>query len=161
ACEEFTVDARSNRTLYLRLAGNSSPTGKYTGTVGFAIRERPELQTVSITLQASSWCRKVAGALVLALGLVLAWWVHVGVRGHAARLEARKPVAALRETIDGLRRILATVAPALPKPATLARELDALDATLTSESLERDNRLPPAVPRPWGTADTAAALQKY
>src|SRR5262245_55342611 len=70
-----SVDSGSNRTFFLRLKSTNAPWtwrhGKYTGTVSFAVNERPDPQTVSVTLYATSWLMRLLGVFLLIFGAAL------------------------------------------------------------------------------------------
>lgn len=163
----YSVDARTNRTLYLRLKSDAEPWtwrhGKYTGTVSFSVNERPELQTINVTLHATSWLMWLLGVVLLTVGTRLGLWTNVWARARLLRLESLKPVRALQGTVTALYRVLAA-APPIPdaQPTQLPKKLKDVNDALTDEALDRDGLLPPKQPRPAGTApDTATRLREH
>jgi hypothetical protein len=165
-CGTFTVAARTSRTFSLRLKSGSRPWtwyhGKYTGTLSLAVDERPELQSVNMTLHASSWLALLVGAILLSVGIGLAWWVSVWARARQLRLEALQPVAVLRESVVTLKGELGG-GPHIPDVNSdqTAAVLAAIEQSLTTEALDAANLLPSEVPRPFGGgADTSANLRQ-
>ncbi len=163
----YSVDARSNRTLYIRLKSDWKPWtwrhGKYTGALSFGVNERPELQTINVTLQATSWLMWFLGLVLLTAGTSLGLWTNVWARARLLRLEALKPVRALQATITGLYGAL-VAAPPIPdaQPTQLRTKLKEVNYALTDEAMDRDGLLPPKQPPPISvTADTAARLREY
>lgn len=162
-CGMISIDARTIRTLYLRLKTEARHHGTYAGIVGFAVNERPELENLNITVHASSALAKVAGGGVLALGIFLAWWVSVWARSRTLRLEALRPVAILHESIMALRGELENA----PKVEGVnlghtKKALGDIDQSLTTTSLDAANRLPSEIPRPFASgSDSAGNLQKH
>jgi hypothetical protein len=169
--QPFTINPQSNRTFYVRLKDRKGQSltqnGKYTGTLSFAVNERPELQTVNMTLNISSLLIKIAGTVALALGIFLAWWLSVRARSLLLRLEALKPVAFLRESIDALLgeldKIKDKVKPDLPDAApTIRKKLNDIKDSLEENKLDGAGCLPPAFPSPYpGGTDTTERLKTY
>jgi hypothetical protein len=163
-CGSVAIEPHATRTLHLRL---TSPTrdawtwfhGKYTGTLALAVDERPEPQTFTVTVQASSWLARAIGVVALALGVALWWWANVWVRARLLRLEALRPVAALREQIRLLRERLGRAPARELTPVNVDARLADIDGSLTTSALDRSNRLPP--PPPTRGADTSAALKEF
>jgi len=163
SCGMFSIDARTSRTLYLRLKLGARDHGTYAGTVGFAVNERPEMESLNITVHASSIWAQLAGGLILGFGVVLAWIVGVWARGRILRLEALKPVALLHESIMALRGELEEA----PKVEGVdlkhtKQALEDIDKSLTTESLDAANRLPSVIPNPFSrSSDSPANLQQH
>jgi hypothetical protein len=163
-CGTVSIGPRTARTLHLRL---NSPTrdaftwfhGKYSGTLALAVDERPEVQTLTVTVHASSWLARVIGLVLLMLGVALWWWANVWVRARLLRLEALKPVAALRAEIGLLRARLARVPDRSLAPADLDAKLGEIDGSLATSALDERNLLPPPPPKLGG--DVSAALKAY
>jgi hypothetical protein len=163
----FNIDARTIRTFYVRLKDKKWQSiwqnGKYTGTLSFAVNERPELQTVKVTLQASSFVVKVLGALLIAMGIIAAFVTGVWARAYLLRLEAERPVAVLREAVEMLKGMLGTE-PKDVKKDTSTETLQALNRIwddLTIEKLDKGGYLPPKWPPLKGGTDTSANLKDY
>jgi hypothetical protein len=166
---QLNVKAHTAQTFYVRLKRGGVNNGKYTGTLSFAINERPELQTVNFTLQVSSLLAKLLGALLVSLGVGLAWWVSVWARARLLRLEAQKPVAALQESINvlvgDLDQIKAKIGKEIPNDdskTSIRTKLNEISKGLTTEALDEADYLPPRIPRPFsGGPDTANKLKEY
>lgn len=140
--------------------------GKYTGTLSFAVNERPELQTVNVTIQVSSLWAKILGAVLLALGILLAWWLSVRAPRRLLRLEALKPVAALQETINALLGELDHIKDKLGQEIpgdswkSIRERLNKINQSLTIPALEK--YLPAEIPKPYsGEQDKAGELKKF
>lgn len=146
-CGKISVDARTSRTLYLRLKSGARHHGTYAGVIGFAVDERPEFDLLNITVHASSFLAKLIGAFLLALGIVLAWRVNVWARGRTLRLEALKPVAMLNDSINALLDELES-APRIEGAnlGIVKKALEDIAQSLTTKSLDLANRLPPEIP---------------
>jgi hypothetical protein len=164
-CGHFNVNARSNRTLYVLMKEKAGQgiwqSGKYTGALSFAVNERPELQNVNVTLQASSFGAKGAGAVLVLIGILLAWLTSVWARARLLRLEALRPVTLLKESITNLMDEIKG-----------AKKIHGVDLKLTTANLisikdsleinKLDSLLPPKVPRViGGGVDTSTNLKEY
>jgi hypothetical protein len=163
-CGPVSIGPRTARTLHLRL---SSPTrdaltwfhGKYSGTLAVAVDERPDIETLTVTVHASSWLAWAIGLFLLGLGVTLWWWVNVWARARLLRLEALKPVAALRAEVASLRARLARVPDRRLAPPALEAALDEIDRSLATSALDARNLLPPQPPKLG--VDTSAALKEF
>jgi hypothetical protein len=171
-CSQLSINARANRTFYIKLKPAKSwwmwRLGKYTGTLSFAVNERPELQTVNVILQASSWIAKLVGAVLVAFGIWLAWRAGVRARARLLRLEALKAVMALQESITSLlgelKKVKDRIGEDIPGDVkkSIGAKLDEISKSLTPEALDVKDCLPPATPRPYsGGPDTSANLKAH
>ena len=156
------MKAQDTHTFYLRLKEDQPLLyGKYTGSVSFAIDERPELQSLQVTLNATSNGRKFFGALLLAGGLLLSWWMTARARPIVARLQAEKPVIAVRQALARFRKDLAAVppVPSISYPKLTGR-VAKLETLISDEWLDADSLLPSRTLLSFGTAtDSSAKLQ--
>lgn len=161
-CRVAAIEPRSSRTLFLRLTRDRALHGKYTGALSLAINERPELQTLNLVVHASSLTAWGLGLVLLSLGTWLSWSTLVWSRARLLRLEALRPVTALRSSMAAL-LTLARSAPAgsgLEPRRTIARLLE-LDGALEEQNLDNGHLLPPEWPSPFSTAaDQSAALRE-
>lgn len=170
SCGSFSINARTNRTFYVRLKDKKDKNGqsiwqdgKYAGSLSFAVNERPELQTVNVTLQASSFAAKGIGALLVVIGIVLAWMTGVWARARLLRLEARRPVLLLRDSVETLIEEI-NHAPEIPDVSLehTKTALTKIREALETEVLDSLNLLPPKLPDPRGdSADRSAKLKDY
>lgn len=160
--ERFPLRARSTQTFYVRLKDNSTrPKGKLTGSISFAVDERPELQTLQTTLNATSDSSKVFGAVLLAIGLVVSWWMTTRARPAVARLLAEKPVIALREALSLFRKNLEAVPP-VPDITYLhiANRIKKLERQISTKQLDDESLLPSRFLLSFGAAaDSSTKLQ--
>jgi len=166
-CSSFNIAPRSNRTFYVRLkekAGHGIwQGGKYTGTLSFAVNERPELQTINVTLQASSFRAKDLGIGLVAIGIIVAWFTSVWMRARMLRLEAQRPIGILNESvqmlieeIDGAKKIQGV------NQELTKKTLNSIQNSLTVKKLDDFGLLPPKMPGiKSGEADTTAKLKEY
>jgi hypothetical protein len=131
------------------------------------VNERPDLQTVSLTIQASSPWARLVGAILVAGGIFLGWWVSVWAHARLLRLEALKPVAALLESVnsllDELKKIRDKIGVDIPggKDNIQAR-LNLISESLSIKNLDKKKLLPyvPPSPMPDGQ-DSSTELQTF
>jgi hypothetical protein len=167
SCGHFNINARTNRTFYVRLKDKDWQSiwqdGKYAGSLSFAVNERPELQTVNVTLQASSFAAKGIGAFLIFIGILSAWMTGVWARARLLRLEAQRPVLLLRDSVKTLIEEV-NHAPEIPDVSLedTKTALTKIREALETEVLDSLNLLPPKLPDPrGGSADTSARLKDY
>ena len=159
---KFALKGRDTHTFYLRLKDlDPKRHGKYTGAVSFAIDERPELQTVQVSLNASSSGAKAFGVLLLAAGLFLAWWMGVRGRPAIARLQALKAVINVRDALERFGRDLSAI-PAIPDVSYTGvnKRLKGLQDKISTARLDGASLLPGRFLIALGTAsDSTSKLQ--
>lgn len=162
-CGTIDVEARTSRTLYLRLKPEAGDHGTFAGIVSFAVNERPELENLNVTVHASSARAKLFGIVCLGLGIFLAWCVNVFAKGRSSRLEALRPVAQLHDSIMALLGELKRAPQIEGVTLQFAKQaLEIIDGTLTTEALEKANCLPPNVPNPFSRGtDSSENLKQY
>ncbi len=159
---KFLLKARDTHTFYLRLRDDQPRLhGKFTGSISFAIDERPDLQTLQVTLNSTSGGSKLLGLLLLAIGLLLSWWMTARARPTVARLQAEKPVISVRQALARFRKDLSAVPP-VPSISYLkiTDRLAKLETSISTEQLDADSLLPPRTLLSFGTAtDSSTKLQ--
>ena len=167
SCGHLNINARANRTYYVRLIQKTGQgfwqSGKYTGSLSFAVNERPELQTVNVTLQVSSFWAKMAGAALVGIGILVAWLTSVWARARLLRLEALRPAAVLKESITML---IDEINGAIKIPGVklnlTGMVLISIKDSLETKKLDNIGLLPPKVPGARsGGVDTSAKLKEY
>jgi hypothetical protein len=141
---KFSLKGRDTHTFYLRFKDDAPRTeGKFSGAVSFAIDERPDLQTLQVTLNATSDRSRFVGVALLAIGLLISWWTTARARPAIARLQAEKPVIALRNALDQFRKDLGAVPsiPGIAYPEMINRVAN-LNDMITIKRLDEDSLLP-------------------
>jgi hypothetical protein len=158
----FALKARDTHTFYLRFKDDAPRNeGKFSGAVSFAIDERPELQTLQVTLNATSDLSRLYGLGLLAAGLLISWWTTARARPAIARLQAEKPVIALSAALEQFRKKLGSVppVPGIAYPQMTKRIAD-LENMITITQLDDDSLLPSSFALSLGAvADSSAKLQ--
>ncbi len=166
-CGHFNINARTSRTFYVRLKEKEGQSfwqnGDFNGSLSFAVNERPELQTINVTLQASSSCAKLTGTGLLFIGILVAWVTGEWGRARLLRLEALRPVAVLRKSVEALVdeiKHAPEIADVELKDTKAA--LMNIETSLKEEELDSLNLLPPKVPDPRNSvADTTPKLKDH
>ena len=145
------IPAHTSRTVYLGLKATPAQwlwrDGNFTGTVSMAISQRPDLQTVNLTVHASSLWARLIGAAALIGSLFLAWWLAVWSRARLARLQAWRAVLvfqrAVRQVAADLKGILDKVGGTLAGISdNLSTRLATIDGSLSADKLDTTGCLP-------------------
>jgi len=162
--KEINLAAHSTQQLLLYPAKGSTLIGKYIGNVTIGASEKPEGETLAMTVYGSTPPLKFAGVATIFIGVVLAWILTVYLQNRLNRNQMLLPVTMLRERFQALQAIL-TNRPPRAQPfactattAELARSLSALsEATLDADCL-----LPPGIPNPFKpvTPNAEAFMQR-
>ena len=123
------------------------------GNVTIGAAEKPEGETIGLTLFGTTIYRQLAGVLVILMGVACAWVSTTYIQNRLNRAQLMLPAAALRERVSALQRRLDEL-PSTIDPAHLGNTRDMLRrlATDLSETeLARRNFLPPRLPNPFKT----------
>jgi hypothetical protein len=159
----INLKARSTRTLFLHLKpeGLRSVHGKFTGSASFVVDEKPDPQNISLDMRVTSYCAKVAGLFVLAVALLLTWWITVRIKPGIVRLQALKAVIAVRDSVERLRTELSKV-PAIPgqEYEETRTQLDALTTKLSTGSLDKAGALPSRSLLSFGSPEDSSSKLK-
>ena len=92
-------DANTPNRLWLAPVAGA---GKFTGSVTIASKEKPEGDTVQMTVYSSSLQYKLVGVVVILVAVLIAWLLTVLVRNLINRNQLLVPVAELRATLEQL-----------------------------------------------------------
>jgi hypothetical protein len=138
------------------------PDGTYSGNLYVDAEPLTDTKTLQLTINRTTHSAKVRGVLVIAAGVVLAWFVTVLARSRINRDQVLLPVEVLRQKLSALEAQLAAIQSSL-KPDisnTLQKITDVLN-DLSMSSLDDQQLLPPSLPL-WGQSTTqAAAFQTF
>jgi hypothetical protein len=164
ACDpKIDLDAHSANRLWLRPADKARIVGKYTGTITIGATERPDGETFNLTVYETTLWHQIAGALVIAFGVVLAWISTTWFQSRINRAQLLLPAIVLRERVEALQR-RASAAPeeiAADLPNT-HRKLDELIKALSERELESQGLLPAKFPIPFkAMSPPADAYKEY
>lgn len=155
--------AKSSQTVYLRVASGSAPWGRYSGSLDLAVDGRADVKTVALELASTSNPVRVLGALAIAAGVVLAWWLTVASRQRLQRLTMLLPVAAASEQLTALRARLqaAQQATGVGQGQLMADTHRLLETELTERWLVGQGYLPTTLSVLTPAADAGARLQTW
>ncbi len=160
-CEYGTnlqLAALTPRRLFLRVANSFKEPGSYIGTftVGTSNATQEKILTSTpLTVNSTTWERRLLGILFILFGLGAAFWVTAYRRNRILRDQALIPALLL----DGkLKEILSTLKKSpLPTktwtPTATTEEIRLLRAQLDPRTLSSENFIPPSFPNPLKTAD--------
>jgi hypothetical protein len=145
-------------TLYLALDPSYNTPGTYKGTVSLSARERSTAESLALELSYTSGCWKLLGALCMAAGVGVGWWMTTFVRVRMMRDRALFAVAALAKKLQELRDGLGTLPPAwVPKVGATQKAISDLLKQLTPGSLDAKGYLPTL----WSGSGDTVAYQKF
>lgn len=155
----------SSQTAHLRFTHRGRcawPHGKFTGTIALIVHEKPEPQTLTVTLHSTSNFRKLVGIGLLLAGSFLGWWVNVFIRARVARTGSLLAANAVRYRAEQLLLALDERPEGSPSPAQLIGRVVRILASLATPSLDDRGLLPPETPSGIGSpADPTADLTAY
>jgi hypothetical protein len=143
----------------------SGPSGSFSGTLRFAADHLTLTRDLPLQMKATSRTAKVWGLAWVFAGLLVSWFLTAGLKPRIARLQALRPVAAMRAAIQSFGRQLDAVAEQSPKPppsilSALASEAEELLQGLDPTLLEGQGMLPSPVATDEQSVASAASLQK-
>ncbi len=148
-----TLAALSTHTLYLKLTNAARSNGRFTGTLAFAVNARPDAKVVTVEVASTSLLFRVAGAVVIVIGVFLAYLLTVWSRNRLDRLAALRPaLEARRRILDLLDRLNTAGKLAGISYDKLSARYAEKAATLTEQQLDRDGLLPAGMPSTTATA---------
>jgi hypothetical protein len=133
---EINVPPDSTRRLEIRIDPKFQTPGIFNGELAFAIKGKPETQSFKLTVYSRTRRAVVFGALVIALGLAVYFFVNVFLRRRIAIDEVLLPAYQLRDTIESLQRKVSEAAKLTQIPLNaLADDLKQLEKQLEPEIL--------------------------
>jgi len=159
--EDINLAPHSTQQLLLYPAKGSTLVGKYMGNVTIGASEKPEGETLAMTVYGTPIEYRIAGVATIFIGVVLAWVLTVYLQSRLNRDQMLLLVTMLRDRFLSLQVILANRPPAaqsFDSPLTSA-ELDKSISALSEAQLEADSVLPRGFPLPFKpTAPTSEAF---
>jgi hypothetical protein len=154
------INARQAREVWLH--GPFLP-GQYEGTLLIVTPEKPEGDTITISVFCSSAWAKFWGVGAIFGGVVLGWFATVFARNLLNRDQLLLPAVDVRERLTAAQ---ATIEAALagdstrPTAPSVQRKIDELKRGLSDGMLE-ENGLPTRLPAPWAASPTLASVDGY
>ena len=148
---EINLPPHSTQQLLLYRAKGSTLVGKYVGNVTIGASEKPEGETLALTVYGTTLLLQIVGGVTIFIGVVLAWILTVYLQNRLNRNQLLLPVTMLRERFQALQAILANEPPqaaAFAAPATTAA-LDQSVLALSEAQLEAGGLLPSSIPNPF------------
>ena len=140
-------------TLYIRILESARSSGRFTGSLAFAVNGRPDAKVVTVDVASTSPGAQVLGGILIAAGVGLAWVLTVWSRNRLDRL------AMLRPTLEARRQILELLARLKAAGKVVGIDFKDLDARysgmasdLTEQQLDDAGLLPTRVPNTLATA---------
>jgi hypothetical protein len=148
---DIDLAANSSNRLWLRSNSGGAIVGKYTGTVSIGASEKPDGDTLNLTIYGTTLCRQLIGALLILAGVVCAWIVSTWSRSRLDRAQSLLPAALLAERVTILQQKLANAPPDTDEDdrKETTRALNALAKGLSETGLDGKNYLPRALPNPF------------
>jgi len=123
------------------------------GNVIVASAEKPEGETLAVTIYGTTLCRQLAGVLMILLGVICAWFVTVYLQNRINRDQLLLPAIMLREQFQELRGVL-NDRPKAAKEFDCTQTFKALDKSeraLSENDLQANNLVPSSMPNPFKT----------
>jgi len=156
------IDIPANTPSDLKLCTVDTHHGNFHGAVVLASLQKPDGDTILQNASFSSTIVKVAGFLLILLGVGLAWLTKVFLRSRLDRDQALLPVTLQRSQLLRMQQTLTNLRPPYrATPVNLNNTLATLLTQLSTPVLNQANLLPPTFPNPFGGAFDPAALKAY
>ena len=158
ACASERIDLLPNSSNPLWLWGANRP-GQFDGSATIAVAEKPEGDTVSMTVYASTTRAKVWGIIVIFFAVLLTWFCTSFVRNRANRDRMLLPVSSLLMKLRDfrtpclVRRRTCLLAQSIADQALVVSN----DLSITNLAL---NGLPSKVPL-WGATPDSTSMDAY
>jgi hypothetical protein len=151
AGQELNLPPHTSQRLWLYPAKGSTLIGKYMGNVVVTAAEKPEGETLTVTVYGTNACRQLLGVLAIMLGVFCAWLVTVYLQNRLNRDQLLLPAIMLRERFQELRDLLNN-RPQSAKDFDCAQTFQAFDKSeraLSEKELDANNLLPTTMPNPF------------
>ena len=160
----INLGPREVRPLMIQMSG-PGPSGSFTGTLRFAADHLTLTRDVQLQVKATSRSAKVWGLIWVFAGLLVSWFLTAGLKPRLARLQALRPVAAMRAAIELFEREVDAVTKKSPQPpppilSSLGSEAEELRQGLDTTVLEELGMLPSPALTDEQSVASAASLQK-
>jgi hypothetical protein len=155
--ENGPLNLPANTPTRLMLCTTESVHGNFHGALTLTSVQKPDGEALLQNASFSSGVAKLAGFLVLCVGVVLAWWTKVWARARLERDQSLLPAVLLKSYVVALQRMLSELPTEYKNAASsTAKLLDAIGNDLSDSALDGHQFLPPSFPSPYGyTVDTA------
>jgi hypothetical protein len=168
ACDGRPISLAANETHILSIrpleAGAVVP-GEYKGSFTLVAAEKPDGESFPVTLHVSQPGWQVAGAILIAAGLVLAWLVNVFLQRRNEQNVALMPAALLVEQVENLRIEHSRFATLTSlELGNTAAHLEKVLTALSKKTLKASGYINSAFAffsRPAGTGQPAKTYQQY
>lgn len=153
-CTESGISLAPNSAnrLWLQTNKDSTIVGKYAGTVTVSAAEKPDGETLTLTIYGTTVYRQRLGVLIIIIGVAIAWLITTWAQNKLNRLQALLPVTLLAEHVRALQQILLKAPPnaippnANPEWPNTAAALRDLAEKLSEKYLTGQNYLPTSIP---------------
>lgn len=152
---DITLESNSANRLWLRTSSAPPIVGKYVGTVIVGADQKPDGETINLTIYGTTLCHQLLGVLVILIGVVGAWMTTTSIQSRLNRAQALLPARLMAERVAALQRQMAA-APNVISAADLAQTnaaLEQLDTALGVTSLDANGYLPRSLPLPFKGTD--------
>lgn len=156
------VPARSSSVIYVKLKNEDLfwriPHGKFEGVITLKANSSLQ-QSLTVSMQSSSWCMKVLGLFAVVVGLCIARYLTGKLIPNAQRMQALRPVLAVRAAITDLEKeVLRLLGP--EGGSVTKNRLVALQKLISTEKLDGEHALPRGFNSPLPlTADAVGKLE--
>ena len=150
------------QTVWLYVDDNFKPVGTFTGSLLFDTTPLSDTQSINLSVQQTWRYRQLLGLIVIVIGVAVAWLVTVFARSRIARDQALVPALLLSQKLQSLQGAEDQFPADLKHGLTASpAAIQQLSASLTVQSLDNKNFLPPAVPSTGPSATNTAAYQAF
>jgi hypothetical protein len=154
--DNIVLQAHSTTQLWLRGADG---VGQYDGSATMACDEKPDGDTVTLSILSTTWQRQLLGVAVIFVSALLTWFITVFARNLFNRDQMLLPVPLLRARLESVQTRVRTHPAGANTPAfeaTTTRLLGQLDETqLTTLGL------PGKIPSPWSPSPASNQADAY
>jgi hypothetical protein len=99
--------------------------GTYTGSIVIAADQRSETDSFPLTVESTTWCRRLWGAFFILVGTVVAWFANIYAKNRNDRNRALIPASRVDNVLDVLRTDVNSLAKEIG--ITLAETLRRID----------------------------------
>ena len=146
----LSLTANSANRLWLRTSGLNPIVGKYAGAVTIGADQKPDGETMNLTVYGTTLCRQLAGVAVILFGVACAWYASTFLQSRLSRAQALLPARLLTDRAGALLQILKNAPPITSGHyQQCVGELTKQRSRLKENELDGNNLLPPKVPLPY------------
>lgn len=156
------IELPPNVPSQLRLCTTETFHGSFTGSINLIAREKPEGEIILQRGEFSSFLAKFLGFLVILSGVFIAWLAKVYARARLERDQALLPAIEMRVQLESLQTKLKSIKEVYAELCiNIQRQITDLLDELSTESLDRQRLIPPAIPNPFAAAPDNAAYKQF